>query len=882
MEHRTDFVMEGGQFCIKSSKMKSRYLPFTSPQENGTRIMNYRSIALFAALVLCLLPTLQNAGTGEERACEKSQAVAEKSGCTAPYAYLLSTDSASIVENLQKHGIEVEELREDIDVDVESLQIARTVGVEATPLSLGKDSLIALEARVGKETRRVQAGTLVVRTNQELGGQAAYLLATESVLRLPAKTPLLLAKVRSHSHSLQKAELTLEMFDRGEMPNFNGDPTTVRWLEDGEHFLQIKAGQVWKVHAVSGRTVGEGASSAGFQPEATLAASPTDIWHGPFVPAQEGKEKEKGQGGRELASADPKGLFNAFVRNNNLYLEEIATKTERALTKDGSDLIRNGKTDWVYYEEVYNRRAGFKHYWWSPDGTHIAFARLDDGPVPKATVVDYTRPTQQIELTHYPRAGDPNPLVKLAIAPVKEGEVRWVDLSDYAREGGFLITKVGWLPDGKSLYFCVQDRCQTWLDFLIVDVETGKSSKVLRDTTRAWVEVPLPPVFLKDGSILLTSERTGWRHLYRYARDGRFISQLTSGDWEVRSVQRVDEKEGLVFFSGTKDNPSALNAYKVKLDGSGLERLTPGKGDNEVRFSPTGEMFVNTTSDPDTAPQVTLHRADGKLIRVLDTNPVHVQDKIKMGEYKRVQIPTPDGVLLEASVQKPANFDPAKKYPVWFTAYGGPRMPQLQGGAGKKGGGDQALANAGYIVFRCDPRSASNKGAISAWSCYKQLGVSELKDVETAIKWLTANPWADADRVGMSGHSYGGFLTAYCMCNSKLFAAGVAGAPPTDWRNYDSIYTERYMQTPALNPQGYNVASVVKSAKNLHGRLLLAHGLKDDNVHVQNSFQLAGALQAAGKEFDIMIYPSARHGGYGTAFTQLQRDFMKKHLKPEP
>jgi dipeptidyl-peptidase-4 len=843
-------------------------------QENGTRTMIFRAIALVCAmmLILALIPKRV-----ETREAELPADVA------LPYAYLLPGGAATVVAKLQQRGIEVEELREEIELEVETGQAAEV------------------------ESRRLQAGTVVIRTGQERGWQVASLLEEKdvTVLRLVTETPLLLAKARSLVNPESRMVLTLEMLDKGLIPNLEGDATTIRWLEDGEHFLQTKNRQLLRVHAVTGRSqpyspgLGDAASVAQFTAETTLAASTTTELHGPFALdnrgltalAQEGKEKAKEQAGRELTSTDPKGKYNAFVRNNNLYLEEIATKTERALTRDGSEVVRNGKTDWVYYEEVYNSRAGFKHYWWSPDGGHIAFVRLDDSPVPRATVVDYTRPAQQIELTHYPRPGDPNPLVKLAIAPVKaeegEGEaegpaVRWVDLSDYAKDEGFLITRVGWLPDGKSMYFCVQDRCQTWLDFRIVGVEAGKSTKVLRDTTKAWVEVPLPPVFLKDGSILLSSERTGWKHLYHYTRDGKLINQVTSGDWEVRAVQRVDERDGVVFFSGTKDTAGALNLYKVKLDGTGLERLTMGKGDNQVNFSPTGRMFVNTTSDPETPPRVSLHHADGKLIRVLDTNPVYVQDKIKLGEFKRVQIPTPDGFLLEASVQKPANFDPLKKYPVWLLTYGGPRLPQLQAGGGKKGGADQALANAGYIVFRCDPRSASNKGAISAWACYKQLGVSELKDLETGVQWLTANPWADAERVGISGHSYGGFLTAYAMCNSKLFAAGVAGAPPTDWRNYDSVYTERYMLTPALNEQGYNATSVVKSAKNLHGRLLLAHGLKDDNVHVQNTFQLVNALQKAGKEFDVMIYPLARHGGYGESFTKLQRDFMKKHLRPEP
>jgi dipeptidyl-peptidase 4 len=596
---------------------------------------------------------------------------------------------------------------------------------------------------------------------------------------------------------------------------------------------------------------------------------------GPIV--QQGK---KG-GGADLKSTSPGGKYTASVRNNNFYLQEVASKKERALTSDGSGVILNGKLDWVYYEEVYDRKAGYKGYWWSPDGAFVAFMRTDDTPVPKATVVDYSNPHQILEVTAYPHVGDPNPVVKLAIAPVDGGEVRWVDLSDYAKDESFILERVGWLPDSKTLYLCVQDRCQTWLDFCAVGAGGGRPTKLFRDTTKAWVEPPLPPVFLKDGSMLVTSERSGWKHIYHFAKDGQLIAPVTAGEWEVRAVQRVDEEAGYVYFTGTKENLVSTNAYRIKLDGSGLERVTKGLGNHEVSFSPKGHLFVTTYTDDDTPPQVSLHQADGTLVRMLDTNPVYIREEYQKGEFKRVQIPTPDGFLMEATVQKPANFDPTKKYPVWVMTYGGPSMPMIKGGGGA-GGKDQAQANAGYIIMHVDPRSASGKGAVSAWTCFKQLGVQELADLETAVKWLTANPWADAARVGISGHSYGGFMTAFALTHSKLFAAGVAGAPPTDWHNYDTIYTERYMLTPKENPEGYKVTSVVKAAGNIHGRLLLLHGLKDDNVHVQNTIELVNALQLANKDFDLMLYPLARHCIGGAHYQRIQRDFMKQHLQPQP
>jgi dipeptidyl aminopeptidase/acylaminoacyl peptidase len=267
---------------------------------------------------------------------------------------------------------------------------------------------------------------------------------------------------------------------------------------------------------------------------------------------------------------------------------------------------------------------------------------------------------------------------------------------------------------------------------------------------------------------------------------------------------------------------------------------------------------------------------------MLDTNPVYAIEEYRRGPFELVQIPTSDGFLLEASVLRPPGFDPKRRYPVWFKTYAGPHTPTIHDAWGDGRLRDEALAHAGYVVFRCDPRSASGKGACSTWSAYRQLGVQELKDIETAIRWLTAQPGIDASRVGMSGTSYGGFMTAFALTHSKLFAAGVAGSPVTDWHNYDSIYTERYMNTPQENPQGYRATSVVRAAEKLHGKLLLIHGLMDDNVHAQNSLQLVDALQRADRDFELMVYPRARHGVGGRHHQRLVLEFMQRHLQPQP
>ncbi len=317
----------------------------------------------------------------------------------------------------------------------------------------------------------------------------------------------------------------------------------------------------------------------------------------------------------------------------------------------------------------------------------------------------------------------------------------------------------------------------------------------------------------------------------------------------------------------------------MKLDGAGLERLTNGGGTHTVNVGPKGP-FIDSWSDQKTPTKVRLCKADGEPLRTLDTNPVYAVEEYRRGEYQLVQIKTPDGFTLEASLLKPPDFDPQKRYPVWFMTYAGPHAPTIadswQGGRVR----DEMLAQQGYLVFRGDPRSASGKGAVSTWAAYKRLGVQELKDIETMIRWLTSQPFVDAERVGMSGGSYGGFMTAYALTHSKLFAAGVAVAPVTDWRNYDTIYTERYMNLPQENQEGYDATSVVKAAKNLHGKLLLVHGMMDDNVHVQNSMQLIDALQRADREFEVMVYPKARHGVPGKHYQHLVLDFMRRTLKP--
>ncbi len=859
-----------------------------------------------------------------------------------PYAYLLPSWCTEVVGNLQRHGIAVEELREDIELDVEIYKIDK-VNKRAI---YQKRQLIDVDASPRKEAQRIAAGTLVVKTHQPLGTLAAYLLEPQAedglctwsffengiregadypVLRLAGETPLLTTPVRplAEERKLHK-RIDLDMLlGKKPMPNLSGSPTgDVTWLDDGEHFLQRKDGQMRKVHALSGRSTPQPAPDTK-KIEAALASLPTidrqtarriasrgsDPAAGRFRMGRitggtdEPFEGKKGRvfqhgddlyyylldgskavrlthstGAKELVSLSPNEKYVAYVRANNLYVVDIATQTEHALTTDGSDVVFNGKMDWVYWEEIGNRRSNA--YWWSPDSTHLAFVRYDDTPVHKFAVLDTMPVRQQVELTPYPKAGDPIPTVKLGIVPAAGGPVSFVDLSGYS-EGAMILTRGGWLPNADKIYFYIQDRAQTWLDFCTAPRSGGTPTRLFRDKTRAWVDDPGPPHFLKDGSFLFASERSGWRHLYHFDSGGKLKRAVTSGSWEVRNLHLVDEPSGWVYFSATKDNPIGLNLYRIKLSGGEPQRLTMGPGQHRVSISPKATFLVDYSNSYDSPPKARLYRIDGTLARTLDTNPVYALEEYDLGKQELFQIKTPDGFMLEAALLKPPDFDPARRYPVWFTTYGGPHAPVVhdawQGGRPR----DQGLASLGFLVFQVDPRSASGKGIVSTWSAYRQLGVQELADVETAIRWLTAHSFVDAERIGMTGHSYGGFMTAYALTHSKLFAAGVAGAPVTDWHNYDAFYTERYMNTPQENPEGYKRTSVVAAAAQLHGRLLLIHGIRDDNVHVQNTLQLVNALQRADKDFEVMVYPNDRHGIRGRHYQWLVLDFMRRTLKPD-
>lgn len=589
-------------------------------------------------------------------------------------------------------------------------------------------------------------------------------------------------------------------------------------------------------------------------------------------------------GSRSEATFSPDGRSVAFIKNNNIFVAGITSRGERALTSDGNAALLNGTLDWVYSEELYGR-GNHRGFWWSPDSSHIAFLQFDEKAVPHYTLIDDIAYHPTVERWHYPKAGDPNPAVRLGIVSAADGSLRWADTSKYT---DFLIVNVGWTPDGRDVVYQIQDRKQTWLDLNRADARTGAARNILRETSKAWVErwqdASVDPIWLKDGSFLWLSERTGWRHFYHYSANGTLIRQITQGEWEIRRTHGVDPAGTWIYFSSTTDSPIGLDLYRIRLNGTDLQRLSTPAGRHQVFVNPSRTLFLDSWSDVMTPPQVRVHRtAAREVVRVVDPNPVPALKAYGLSTPELMQVKTRDGFVMEAMMIKPPNFDPARRYPVHQFTYAGPHSQQVMNAWGGPGFiYHQLLAQRGILVWICDNRTSSGKGMQSAWPLYRNFGALELRDIEDGLAWLKTQPYVDGSRIGISGISFGAYMTLYALTHSRSFAMGIAEGAVSDWRNYDTIYTERYMGLPSENPEGYRRSSPRFSAANLSGDLLLVHSALDDNVHPQNATQFAYELQQAGKPFRMMIYPKSAHGVSDPQLAQhlrrLMLDFTTQNL----
>jgi dipeptidyl aminopeptidase/acylaminoacyl peptidase len=599
-----------------------------------------------------------------------------------------------------------------------------------------------------------------------------------------------------------------------------------------------------------------------------------------------------------LVSPSPVSDQVALVRDNDLWLLDCNSKQIKRLTHDGSKVRLNGILDWVYQEELYGR-GNFTGHWWSPDGRYLAYLQIDQSQVPEYLIVDSAGVSQSIERTRYPKAGQPMASVAVRVIDIAAGNERQIDLGDWTAEDR-LIGRVSWSPKNQ-LVLQVLNRVQNRQELLLIDPEMGRKQSLLKEQTDGFLEIRGTPEFLSNGDFLWLSDlHDGRTHLYRIVPGSGHRQVLTSGPWDVSRILGVSSDESNVYLSGHPGSSVETHLLKLSLSTGQLQRLSKGGGTHDVQFSPAGTYYTDLASDLGNPPKISLYRADGGLVRTVSATANDRHNYLKLQPSRVIDIRARDGLSLPALLMLPDQYDRdrdpalsttlhqpetvAAKLPVLIHVYGGPQTPLvLDRWQERSYLWHQWLCSQGYAVLLCENRSSHGRGVADTWRVRGNLGAVELQDLEDVVDWVTEQPWADSDRIGLWGWSYGGYLTAYAMTHCNRFKAGIAGAPVTDWRNYDAIYTERYMGLPESNQKGYVSSSVVEAAEQLHGRLMLIHGQRDDNVHLSNTLQLANQLQNAGKQFDLMIYPKERHAVVDPKkryqMHQMMSEFLDRHLK---
>jgi dipeptidyl-peptidase-4 len=571
----------------------------------------------------------------------------------------------------------------------------------------------------------------------------------------------------------------------------------------------------------------------------------------------------------------PDDRFVSFGRGSNLYTLEIATGKVSQLTTNGSDTLLNGELDWVYPEELDLGTA----YWWSPDSRFIAYMQFDIAKEPIFPQVSLLNHHGVLEPERFPQPGDPNADVTIQVVPAQGGESREMN---FGEPRGNLIARVAWLPSSQEVAVERLPRIQNQLDLLVANAQTGVSHLLLHEADPFWINVKGDLDFLPDGRLLWTSERDGFRHLYLYGADGKLQKQLTSGPWEVDAVVGIDTDRNRVFFTSTETSPLERQLYVVGLDGSGKQRLTEVEGTHSISFSPTSAYYLDNYSSLKAPDRSMLAKGDGSELRVYQAPDLSDANAYNILPIEIVTLNADDGTTLYGRMIKPADFDPAKKYPAVVMVYGGPGVQEVtdtwQGLSW-----DQVLANKGYVIWQVDNRGSDGRGHKFESPIYHDMGAHELADQKTGIQHLLSLGFVDPQRLGLFGWSYGGFMTLYTVTHAPgLIHAAVAGAPVSNWRNYDSIYTERYMGLPEDDAEGYKVSSPVAAAASLDSKLLILHNIEDDNVHFMNTVQMANALEEANKQFFMVVYPQKSHAVTGPLRRQMLEEatnFFEQNLR---
>ncbi len=580
----------------------------------------------------------------------------------------------------------------------------------------------------------------------------------------------------------------------------------------------------------------------------------------------------------------PKGNYIAYIRDQNLYVKHIATGKETAITQGGGDNIKYGMAEFVAQEEM-SRMTG---YWWSPDESAIAFTRVDESPVDVITRSEiYADNIKTIE-QKYPSAGTPNVEITLAVQNIESGERQWIDLG---KNKDIYLARGNWMPDSKVFTYQWQSRDQQQLELRAYDLTSKKQKVLLKESSKTWVNLNDDLRFLSDSNqFIWASERDGFKHLYLYNNNGSLVRQLTKGDWVVDDLVAVDKKAGDIYFTGRKDTPLERHLYRVPLAGGDVTRISQEDGFHNITFSSDASIYVDSMSTINHPAQVSLHKADGEQLTWLEENAIDESHplapymdswtKPEFGSFK-----ADDGAELYYRLYKPANLE--KKHPVIVYLYGGPHAQVVTNSwAGNRGLLMQYWVDQGYVVFSIDNRGSNYRGKAFEDPIFKKMGSIEVQDQVAGVKFLRTLPYVDADRIGVHGHSYGGYMTLMTMFQAgDYFAAGVSGAPVTDWRLYDTHYTERYMGNPKTDDDAYTASSVFPYAKDLKGDLLIYHGMADDNVLFTHSTKLYKHLQDMAIPFETMDYPGKKHSirgkQTGIHLYKTITNFFNRNLHPE-